>query len=166
MTLTAQVAVVHSDRGLAARLVQGITGSAWNHIIVAINDTHCLSAEPGGAIVRPISYYDDHLVVWSRFELDAQQRRRIVNWAWQHVGVPYSWPDFIAAGISSLTKRATPRWLRRFVARPDRLICSQLCDLALQAGGLHLFADHRPAGAVTPASFGALFVELGWSDTP
>lgn len=165
MTHTGQVGIVHSKRAGMGRLVQLVTGSHWNHTVVAINDTQCVSAEPGGAIVRPIAYYTrDHDVVWSRFELTHTQRWRIATWARHHRGVEYGYGDFIAAGISSITRRATPAWLRRIVARPDRLICSQLCDLALQAGDVHLFQDNRPAGAVTPADFGREYRAHGWTD--
>jgi hypothetical protein len=55
-------------------------------------------------------------------------------------------------------------WLRRIVATRDRMICSQMSDLALQAGAIHLFHDRRPIGAVTPADFGRYFVAQGWTD--
>ena len=165
MTLIGQVGIVHSRRWGIGRLVQLVTGSHWNHTIVALPFGRCVSAEPGGAIVRPIAYYTrDHDIAWSQFTLDRAARHRIVEVALRHKGVEYGYGDFIAAGIASITRRATPEWLRRIVSRPDRLICSQLCDLALQAGGEHLFRDNRPNGAVTPADFGREYRDRGWTD--
>jgi hypothetical protein len=163
MTLTGQVGLVHTNRGFLGRLVQVVTRSYWNHTVIAISDTECVSAEPGGAVIRPIAYYADEHVVWSRFDLAGYQRRLITGWARDHIGTPYNFADFVLAGLVSITGRATPEWLRRIVATPDRLICSQLCDYAYQAANLHLFDDRRPEGAVTPASFGRIFTAHGWA---
>ena len=165
MHLKGQVAVVHGKRGWIGRLVQLIDGTHWNHTVVRLNDNECMSAEPGGALIRPITFYDtDHELVWSQFDLDDTEAELIAEWARNHEGTPYSWGDFIAAGLARITGRATPKWLRRITGDPDRLICSQLCDLALQEGGVHLFQDERPLGAVTPGSFGRRFHALGWAD--
>lgn len=164
MNRTGQIGIVHSRRGFMGRLVQWATRSHWNHVIVAVNEYECVSAEPGGAVVRLITYYHAEEVVWSRYDLTASQAVAIRRWARHHVGVEYNWSDFVLAGIASITGRATPKWVRRLIATPDRLICSQLADLAYQAAGLHLFNDRRPEGAVTPKSFGQLFRTHGWTD--
>lgn len=167
ITLTGQVGIVHGT-AWDARLVQVVTASHWNHSVIAISDTHCISAEPGaaGARIRPISHYEQagEDIEWSRFPLRGWQRRKITGYAIGHIGTPYNWADFFAAGVASILKQRTPRWLDAFVGSTDRLICSQICDLALQAGGIHLFRDERPVGAVTPASFGAYFKAHGWSE--
>ena len=163
MSLTGQIGIVHTDRGFGGLLVQWATRSYWCHTVIAVSDTTCLSAEPGGAVIRPITEYAGR-IVWSQFDLTVAQRYLITRWARDHLRVPYNWGDFIAAGLASLTGRATPMWLRRIVATRDRLICSQLCDLAYQAGSIHLFRDRRPVGAVTPADFGRLFRTRGWTD--
>lgn len=164
MVRTGQIAIV-STSGWVGRLVQRATGSAYNHSVVAISNTHCVSAEPGGAVIRPISYYRSDGVVWSRFDLTRDQRDRVSTWAFEHVGVEYDYAGFVAIGATKLLGPFAPRWLLRYVATHDRLICSYLCDLALQAADIHLFRDHRPEGAVTPGSFGKVFVARGWADT-
>ena len=164
MNRTGQIGIVHSRRGFWGKLVQVVTRSHWNHTVIAINAVECVSAEPGGAVRRPIAYYSGEDVVWSQFDLTVPQRRNITGWTVQHIGVEYNTADFILAGVASITGRATPMWVRRIVATPDRLICSQLCDYAYQAGSLPLFDDRRPVGAVTPADFGALFLTRGWTD--
>ncbi|WP_350347249.1 hypothetical protein ABIQ69_11470 [Agromyces sp. G08B096] len=160
-----QVAII-SGHGWAARLVQVVTRSAHNHVVIGIGNDICVSAEPRGAILRPTSYYPDRgdRITWSRFNLTPDQADAIADWAFDAEGTEYSWIDFVYAGIASLLKQHTPRFIRERVASPDRLICSQLADLALQAGGIHLFADQRPYGAVTPADFAQVFIDHGWTD--
>jgi hypothetical protein len=165
MIRTGQVLLV-STSGWLGRLVQWATGSAYNHSVVAISNTHCVSAEPGGAVIRLISDYRTDRVAWSQFNLTRDQRDRISVWAFEHIGVEYDHAGFVAIGFTKLLGPFAPRWLLRYVGTRDRLICSYLCDLALQAGDIHMFRDHRPEGAVTPASFGKVFVARGWTETP
>lgn len=162
--LAGQVGIVHSSKGFAPRMIRLITGSNWSHVVVAINERECVSAEPGGAVVRPIADYP--AVIWSQFRLSGYQRKVIAFWALMHKGTPYSWMAYYGAGLAALLKDRTPNWLDRYVDRTDKLICSQLADRALQAGGINLFQDSRPRGAVTPASFGRYFYERGWTALP
>ncbi len=159
--LAGQVGIIHSKQGWSPLIVRLVTHSYWSHVIVALDDELCVSAEPGGTVIRAIDSYRD--VIWSRFDLDEDQRLLIIGWAARRVGTPYAWSDFYVAGITALLKSHTPKWLRRLAAGTDRLICSQLADLALQAGGIRVFRDDRPRGAVTPASFGRYFYERGWA---
>jgi len=163
--ITGQVALI-STSGWVGRLVQWATSSAYNHSVVAINDLECVSAEPGGAVIRPIGDYQHDLIAWSRFELTGEQRDRISTWAFEHVGTEYDTVGFAAIAVTKLLGPLAPRWLLRYVGASDRLICSYFVDLALQAGGIHLFRDHRPEGAVTPASFGKVYKARGWADQP
>ena len=162
--ITGQVGLVPGDKGWASGVVMWATRSNWSHMVVAISERECVSAEPGGVRIRPIGYYPG--TVWSKFPLRWTQRRRIVNFARSRIGTKYAWIDYLAVGVAIITGRATPEWLRSYVADDTSLICSQLCDLALQAGGIHVFFDHRPAGAVIPASFARVFIARGWTDTP
>lgn len=164
MDIAGQVGLIHSKHGFAPWIIRVGTNSYWSHMVVAVDGVECVSAEPGGALVRRIDEYSD--VVWSRFVLDEEQKSEIVGWALRHVGTPYSWADVYVAGIAALLRDWTPRWVERIAAGTDKLICSQLADLALQAGGIHVFRDHRPRGAVTPASFGRFFYRMGWASTP
>lgn len=159
--ITGQVGLVAPSGDFRGRLTQLVTGSHWVHMIVAVSETHCVSADPGGARVRPVADYGE--VCWSQFPLRGSQRRRIVRFALSMVGTPYAWVDWVAAGVAVLTRAGTPEWLRSVVASHKRLLCSQLADLCLQAAGIHVFFDERPAGAVVPASFGRVFVGRGWA---
>ena len=162
--ITGQVGLIESDGRTKGELVAWATRSRYSHMVVAVSETLCVSAEPGGARIRPIEFYPE--VVWSRYSLRPSQRRRIVRYALSKLGTKYAWLDYFAAGIASVTRTNTPEWLRSFIETDDRLICSQLCDLALQAAGIHVFFDERPAGAVVPASFGRVFVARGWASKP
>lgn len=162
--VTGQVGLIRSDGHWKGQIVALVSKSQFCHMVVAISETHCVSAEPGGARVRPMSFYPE--IVWSRFPMRASQRRRAVRYALSRVGAPYGWFDYLAAGVAMLTRTQTPEWLRSYIADDNRLLCSQLCDLTLQAAGIHVFFDERPAGAVIPASFGKVFVARGWADRP
>lgn len=162
--IAGQVGLVEVDGHFMGRVVAWASRSAYCHMVVAVSDTLCVSAEPGGARVRKISDYPT--VVWSRFPMRPGQRRRSVRFALRSVGTPYAWLDYIAAGIALVTRTRTPQWLQSYIADTDRLLCSQLADLALQAAGIHVFFDERPAGAVIPASFGKVFVARGWTEIP
>lgn len=161
--ITGQVGLVPAAPNWASWIVEWASKSSYTHMVVAISETHCVSAEPGGARVRPISFYPDG-VVWSRFPMWPWQRRRSVRYALSRVGTPYAHMDYWAVGLALVTRSRTPEWLQAYIADTDRLICSQLCDLALQAAGIHVFFDERPAGAVIPASFGKVFVARGWTE--
>jgi hypothetical protein len=161
--IAGQVGLVASDGQLKGQAVAWASRSVWCHVVVAISETECVSAEPGGALVRPISFYPE--VVWSRFRMTGLQRRLSASYARHRIGTPYAWRDYWAAGVALVTRQQTPAWLRAYIDRDDRLLCSQLADLSLQAAGIHVFKDHRPQGAVIPASFGEYFVSQGWTTT-
>ena len=80
------------------------------------------------------------------------------------VGTPYGWAQY--AAIAALTLRggvvAKPTGvLARYVARSPAMICSQLVDEAYRRAGIHLFADGRPPGYVTPGALFWRLAELG-----
>ena len=162
MNRVGQVMLI-STSGKIGRLVQFMDDSNWNHMTVAINDLECVSAEPGGARIRLISEYDNDEVAWSQFELTDAQRDNITMWAFNHLGTDYDYLGFVAIAITKILGPLAPRWLLRYIATRNRLVCSYLVDLALQAGGIHLFNDHRPRGAVTPGSFGKKYKARGWA---
>lgn len=162
--ITGQTGLVPKDGGWASGVVAWASRSQWTHMVMAVSETVVVSQEPGGARYRPVGYFPG--IVWSKFPMRPSQRRRIVRYAHSRIGTPYAWADYWAIGIALVTRSHTPEWLASYVADTKSLICSQLCDLALQAGGIHVFFDERPAGAVIPASFGKVFIARGWTDKP
>ena len=161
---TGQIGLVPADKGWASGVVAWATQSSWTHVVVAVSETEVVSAEPGGTRYRPINYYPG--TVWSKYPLRPSQRRRIARYARTRIGTPYAWWDYFAVGVALVFRARTPDWLASHVADTHTLLCSQLADLALQAGGVHVFFDERPAGAVTPASFAKVFIARGWADKP
>lgn len=160
--ITGQVGLVPASNNWASWVIVWATSSRYTHMVVAVSETHCISAEPGGARIRPVSDYPG--TVWSRFHLKPRQRRAIVSYAGSKIGTPYSRLDYLAAGVATVTKRRTPDWLRSYLCRRDKLICSQLSLLALEAGGIRLRLDDRPTASVIPGDFGKYFVERGWCE--
>jgi hypothetical protein len=100
--------------------------------------------------------------VWSNFDLTDTQTHKIVSWATNHIGTPYSWLDDLAIGVALITRRATPDWLERYLRSTGHLECAQLADLAYQAAGIHLFRDHRAPEAVYPGSYVPIWKAFGW----
>jgi hypothetical protein len=70
-------------------------------------------------------------------------------------GIKYSFADYLALALAHLGLR--PKWLRNYIAKSNRQICSQLADYELCAVGYHVFDDGRLPQDVTP---GALLQEI------
>ena len=158
--LTAQVCIIPGSPNFGSYVVEWATKSTITHMGVAISEEYLVSAEPGGVRIRPITDYPD--AIWSRFRLSRRQRDAIVKFAVSKVRTRYAWCAYLATGVTLVTKRATPRWLRRYVYRPDRLICSELAYQALAAAGIRPDLGERATFAVTPADFGKYFEAQGW----
>lgn len=137
--------------GLGVRIGQWLLGDgshAYHHAFLVLDNEEILEAEPGGARIRPLSQYDGTNAIYSTWTLTAVQRAEIVAAARPLEGTPYSWLDYLALALDRFHIR--PAGLRRYVADPSHLICSQLCDLAYLRAGLHMFADGRDPADVTP----------------
>lgn len=154
-----QIGLVHTT-GIAARIIQFVTGSHWNHVVVRTTNLTCIGAEPGGVRVRPVTDFPE--VVWADAPYTDLQRLKILTWVLKRRGVRYNWADDILIGITLILKQHAPRWMVREVSDTDSFQCSQLAAAALSAAGVHVFDDDRPAGAVYPASFVPWFREAGW----
>jgi len=84
-------------------------------------------------------------------DLSPLVRAAIVDHARGHIGAPYSWVDDACIGLADMFRWHVPTWVRTRLARPDRLMCSQLVDTAYLKAGVHLFSDGRPPGMVAPS---------------
>jgi hypothetical protein len=94
--------------------------------------------------------------LWSSglIALTPAQRIGIVAWCTEHQDVRYSWADYAALALHRFGLNDPA--LRRYIARSDRLICSQYVDLAYSVNEVHLFTDGRWPGFVTPAMLAML----------
>lgn len=142
--------------GLGERLC-GDAFSQYQHAFVYVGlkpGQDIVQAEPAGAALAPLGGYGH--IVWStgRIALSAAQRERIVDAAIGYAGTPYSWLDYAAIALRRLHVPAPG--LRAYIASTKHQICSQLVDQCYADAGVHLFADGRWPGYVTPADLAGL----------
>jgi hypothetical protein len=157
--LTAQIGLVPHPHTPFEYIIDWVTVSPVHHAVLAINETQCVSAEPGGVRIREISEYPD--AYWSAYELTALERETIVAYGRSVIGRPYGWFADIAIGIAKLTKLDTPLWIQRYISSQKRTECAQLCDAAYNVAGRHIFRGIVPA-AVFPGMFVPIFQKAGW----
>ena len=157
--LTAQIGLCYTT-GFWGRVIRKVTKSHYNHTIIAISETLCVGAEPGGVRVRPITDFPD--VAWSAFPYTLPQQVKVVTFAKSEIGVRYNYLDDLFIGIALIVREHTPRWIERVLSDPDSWQCAQLADAALQHAGIHVFTDDRPFGAVYPGSYVDVWKAFGW----
>ena len=139
-------------------LIRLFTFSHWNHAFIDMGKGWCVEATMEGAKLRTMTYKDMRL---SPQALSWEQRLRISDAALGVLGTPYGFADILALALLRLHIR--PVWLRREVARTDRLICSQLVDVVYRRAGVSLFKDGRSPENVTPGDLSKLIGEgNGW----
>jgi DNA-binding CsgD family transcriptional regulator len=147
---------VQRTRGLAAWAIRIATRSKFSHAFVVVRDGNVIEARGSGAVCRPLGVRD---AIYSSdaIQLSPFDRNGIVSAAMRLVDTPYGWLDIISIGL--LQYGIKPKLVRDRVQREDKLICSELVDLAYFRGGVHLFADGRLPMDVTP---GDLAKRAGW----
>lgn len=124
--LTGQVGCVVDSRGWMGKAIERVTGSRACHTVVALNETHCLSAEPGGSRRRLISEYEH--IVWSRYNHSADLARHIAGIADNHIGIRYDYLSFIALGVHFLTGWKIPDKVAEWLDNRGPTTCSQLVE--------------------------------------
>ena len=137
--------------------LDGATGntSRYEHAFLVLQAGMLIEAQPGGAVVRPLSDYAGRDVLYvSPDGLTDGQRPAICAAGLRYVGVGYSAVEYFA--LAAHRFHLPIPGLRRYVASSRRMICSQLVDQAFQDAGVHLFRDGRWPGFVTPADLAAL----------
>lgn len=131
----------------------------FTHAFLVLDRGEVIEAEPGGAQIvsidkylnRPDVLFCDNPVLLARpgdWFSQLALRGRIVDYARELEGVPYSYLDYVAIGLDRFGIR--PKLIRDRVSRHDRLICSELVDFVYQMAGIHLFDDGRDPSNVTP----------------
>jgi hypothetical protein len=142
-----------------------VTRSEFNHVVVNVGvavdgQQLCVGAEPRGARIRPVT--DFHDVVWSEFPLTEHQQGVVAGWALRHENTPYGYMSDFFIGVALLTRTHTPWFIEHWLSDGKRYECAGLADAALRAGGVHVFRDGRPVGAIFPGSFQRVFEAFGW----
>lgn len=144
--------------GLGERLC-GDAFTQYQHAFVYTGDGEVVQAEPAGAQVARLTGHRETLWSSGKIPLTPAQRQAIVRAALGYVGTPYSWLDYVAIGLHRLHVPAPG--LKRYIASTKHMMCSQLVDQCYADAGVHLFADGRWPGYVTPADLAAR-LETPW----
>jgi hypothetical protein len=142
--------------GKLIRIGQWLNGDGfadYEHAFVYVGLGEVVEAQPGGAILAPLSKYDASRIVWHR--APEGKRYAVAHYAYGMLGTPYSFLDYFAIGAVRL--RLPSKRLRAYVASTRHLICSQLADEAYRRAGVQLFSDGRQPGQVTPGALYKLF---------
>ena len=142
--------------GLGEKL-NGDAFTQYQHAFVYIGDMLVVEAEAAGARTRKLtSFRDTGLALWSpgAVTLTQAQRDKICLAARGYLGTPYGWLDYLA--IAAHRFRLPLPGLRGYIARTRSMICSQLVDQCYADAGVHLFADGRWPGYVTPADLATI----------
>lgn len=158
--LAGQVGLVRHSESWIGKTVEWATDSTSHHVVIAISEHLCVSADLPRVIIRPISEF--HSMEWSQFVLTHEQVEAITDSALGMIGRPYNVPAIVLLLLSRLTRVPIPKFAVRWLERNPGLDCSQLCAIALRAGGIVLF-PHEDA-LVVPAHFEECFREQGWLD--
>lgn len=140
--------------GKAIEVAQRLSGAGqwakYAHTFMYTGDGKIIQAEPGGAVIVPLT--GRRLMLWSTgtIKLTGVQRTAFVAAARSKVGTPYSWLDYGALFAHTLSLPVPG--LRDFIADSGHMQCAQLDDWLWQQGPqpFQLFADKRWNGYVMP----------------
>lgn len=156
--LTGQIGLRRHSTGWIGKCIEWATHSHTHHVVVAISETTCISAEPGGVRYRAINDYPT--LDWSQFELTQDQRQAIVNAAHTYYGMPYNYAIYPPLLWQRLTGHKVDGWVARWLSKRPNENCSQLSDDIYTRAGIHMFPDIPEL--VTPGDFQRLFEARGW----
>lgn len=142
--------------GFLVRLLQYLNGdfAKPTHVYVVLDDGTVFEAQPGGAVITPLSEYEGRWKEYVDLDLTPEQRQRIVSRARTYVGIGYNWTTYFYLAAYRLHIR--PQWLKDRVQKDKRMICSQAADKIYSDEGVHLFNDGRMPYDLTPGDFGRL----------
>lgn len=136
-------------------LLQAINGdlSRWTHVAVVLDDLTVFEAQPGGAVISPLSDYGHANVAFVPWEMDDETREAIVATAKSLAGTGYSWDTYIMLAAYRLGLPFLSRLFRKRVQDSRFFICSQAADHIYRLNGQYLFTDGRMPYDVTPGDF-------------
>jgi hypothetical protein len=141
---------IHGEVGRLIRLGQWLNGDGFadvEHAFTYIGRGEIVEAEPGGARRAQLAEYSADTVTWLR--CPERHRAAVANAAIALIGTGYSAADYFALAAHRL--HLPIPWLRWYIRRSKRLICSALADRAASLGGWHLFTGVWE-GYVTPGA--------------
>jgi hypothetical protein len=133
---------------------QSLMGDAnrFTHVFVVLDDDTVIEAMPNGARYAPLDREYKTDVLYARLPLTEEQRKNIVVEARRLMSLPggirYSFTDYLALALKHWGINA--RFLRKYIQKSGRMICSQLADYLVTHAGFKLFDDDRLPQDVTP----------------
>ncbi len=143
-------------------LGQFITGKPgkFSHVFVVLDNNEVAEAMPNGSRIQPLDRQYGSEVAYVFVNLTEEQRSSLVQYARKRLerpgGIRYSFVDYLALALARVGIK--PQWLRNYIKRSDRQICSQMADDFLTNGaGYHVFCDGRLSQDVVPSE---LYYEL------
>lgn len=150
--------------GFAIRLGQLLIGdgSKYGHAFIVLDDETVMEAKPSGAGIVPLSRYTNGRPVafsWP-VELTNAERERIVSVAREYKGVKYGFSAYLYLALLFFGVESS--WLRDYMVRNGRMICSQLVDDVYRRAGVRLFDDGRKPFEVTPGDLANVLIERDW----
>lgn len=163
LSRTGQIGLLSGPRKFWPIVIAIVTRSPAYHVILDVGDGECVSAEPGGVKLRPVT--DFPRAVWSKFPFTRKQRLLIAGWSRAQVGLPYNYLADLTIGLALLMRRHAPKWVEKYLRGGSRWECAGLADAALMRAGIRMFRDGRPYGVVFPGSYVNIFKDFGWMDS-
>ncbi len=128
--------------GLASKLIKAITHSEYSHVALAISDTDIIEIDVFKKVsIHPNSYLDYDLV--HVYNLTDTQRDSVIAYALAQLDLQYDYIQLMGLLIEILFHA------RSYLNSKNRLICSELIDLAFLSQGVDLVPWKDP-GNVTP----------------
>lgn len=142
--------------------------SYWTHAAVVLDDGTVFEAQPGGAVITPLSKYLDRPGSVVRYYqtfgglmplayvMTPGIRAAVVREAraMHDRGYEYAWSTYLYLALVRFGVK--PNWVKWRVQQFDRGICSQAADLLVSDATVHLFSDGRMPYDVTPGDLARL----------
>lgn len=163
MTYTPGHLFVVRTRGPFGWIIRIVTRSKVSHAGIIVNKRgRTVEAKARGAVVGDIAKYAGRymLIGPAVAGASAEDLAFVAHEATLLLGTPYGFLDILSVGLLQFgwirrrVQSGHAGWflsrLRRRVESEDRLICSQLADLAYRNGLLPIFTDGRLPMDVTP----------------
>ncbi|MGN6656437.1 MAG: hypothetical protein ACTHJ9_13975 [Rhodanobacter sp.] len=132
--LTGRIGLVSRGKDIWARAIKFLTGFPQHHVIIAVNDHMCISAEIGGVMRRPIKHFPH--IEWLPPLGTPEQQKTIARAAETLMDFPYTRLGFTLAGLSAAGLRI-PIWLID-IANERGVTCVSHADYCHAAAGIEL----------------------------
>lgn len=157
--LTGQIGICLDGQGFIPKGIEWATYSPCYHVVVAVDQTECVSAEPHGVRYRTNAAYKN--IIWFRMALTDEDKAAIVAAANASMTLPYNYAIYPLLVLRRLTEIPVPGFIAEWLGRRRNVNCSQLTDNIYTAAGKHLFPGEY-ADIVTPGDFWRYAIKHGY----